>query len=127
MSPMLRHRPPVAGCERRPTWIRNLAGFIGLAALMIALVAWLRADMNGRMDRLETAHAERFGRIETAQAEQIAMLSKQSAMLSGIGECLTRIEATLSDTARRCPNTANAWRASRAPWPAPSGVPSPNS
>ncbi len=112
----------------------DLAGFIGLAALMIALVAWLRADMNGRMDRLETAHAERFGRIETAQAEQSAMLSKQSAMLSeqgamlsGIGECLTRIEATLSDTARRCPNTANAWRASRAPWPAPSGAPSPNS
>ena len=79
----------------------DLAGFIGLAALMIALVAWLRADMNGRMDRLETAHAERFGRIETAQAEQGAMLSEHGAMLSGIGECLTRIEAMLSEHGER--------------------------
>ena len=51
----------------------DLAGFIGLAALMMALVAWLRSDMNGRMERL--------ARIETMQAEQ--------------GERLTRIEGTV--------------------------------
>ena len=41
------------------------AGFVGLGVLMTALVAWLRADMNGRMERLETAHTnERMARIE---------------------------------------------------------------
>ena len=59
------------------------AGFVGLGVLMTALVAWLRADMNGRMERLETAQAERFGRIEAVHVEQ--------------GERLTRIEATLSE------------------------------
>ena len=45
-------------------------GFLGLAALMIALFSWLRADITrlaGRMDRLEAAVSdlrERISRLE---------------------------------------------------------------
>ena len=82
----------------------DLAGFIGLAALMVTLVAWLRLDMGGRMDRLD----ERMGRIETTQAEHGAalsahgaMLSAHGAMLSEQGERLTRIEATQAEQGER--------------------------
>ena len=61
----------------------DLAGFIGLAALMVTLVAWLRIDMGGRMDRLETAQGERMDRLEATLAEH--------------GERLARIEATQSE------------------------------
>ncbi len=78
----------------------DLAGFIGLAALMVTLVAWLRIDMGGRMDRLD----ERMDRIEATQAEHGAalsahgaMLSAHSAMLSEQGERLTRIKATQAE------------------------------
>ena len=50
---------------------------------MVTLVAWLRADMNGRMDRLD----ERMDRIE--------------ATLSEHGERLARIEATQSELRER--------------------------
>ncbi len=72
----------------------DLAGFIGLAALMVTLVAWLRIDMNGRMDRLETAQGERLTRIE-------ATLSEHGATLSAHGERLIRIEATQHELRER--------------------------
>ena len=103
----------------------NLIGFIGLAALMVWLVVWLRAGMSERMDRVETAqaeppgrtetipsghdatlsgndatlsgHGERLTRIETVQTEQGERLARIEATLSGQGECLTRIEAALSE------------------------------
>ena len=73
------------------------AGFVGLGVLMTALVAWLRADMNGRMERLETAQAERFGRIEAVHVEQGERLTRIEAVQVEQGERLTRIEATLSE------------------------------
>ena len=93
----------------------DLAGFIGLAALMVTLVAWLRIDMGGRIDRLETAQGkrmdrldERMDRIEATQAEHGAalsahgaMLSAHGAMLSEQGERLTRIEATQAEHGER--------------------------
>ena len=75
----------------------DLAGFIGLAALMMALVAWLRSDMNGRMERLETAQAERFGRVEAVHAEQGERLARIETMQAEQGERLTRIEATQAE------------------------------
>ena len=61
----------------------DLAGFIGLAALMAALVARLRADIGGRLNRLATARAER------------------GATPSGIGERLTRVEAAQHESCER--------------------------
>ena len=52
----------------------DLAGFIGLAALMVALAAWLRADMNGRMDRIDErldGFDERAGRTRLARVETL--------------------------------------------------------
>ena len=64
---------------------------------MMALVAWLRSDMNGRMERLETAQAERFGRVEAVQAEQGERLARIETMQAEQGERLTRIEATQAE------------------------------
>ena len=44
--------------------IADWAGFIALAGLMVGLIAWLRADMNRRMDRLEVRLDGRMDRIE---------------------------------------------------------------
>ena len=37
---------------------------VALAALMVDLFAWLRQDMGGRIDRLESRTNERFDRLE---------------------------------------------------------------
>ena len=82
----------------------DLAGFIGLAALMVTLVAWLRIDMGGRMDRLdermdrlETAQGERMDRIEATLAEQGERLARIEAVQTEQGERLTRVEATQAE------------------------------
>ena len=72
----------------------DLAGFIGLAALMVTLVAWLRIDMGGRMDRLD----ERMNRLETAQGERMDRLE---ATLAEHGERLIRIEAAQNELRER--------------------------
>ncbi len=96
----------------------DLAGFIGLAALMVTLVAWLRIDMGGRMDRLDermdrieatlSEHGERLARIEAVQTEQgerltrvEATLAEHGAMLSAHGERLIRIEAAQNELRER--------------------------
>ena len=79
----------------------DLAGFVGLGVLMTALVAWLRADMNGRMERLETAHAERFGRIEAVQVEQGERLTRIETGQAEQGERLTRLEAGQAEQGER--------------------------
>ena len=82
----------------------DLAGFIGLAALMVTLVAWLRIDMGGRMDRLdermdriETAQGERMDRIEATLAEHGERLARIEAVQTEQGERLTRVEATQAE------------------------------
>ena len=42
----------------------DIAGFVGLAALLVTLVAWLCADMHRYMDRLESRLNERMARLE---------------------------------------------------------------
>ena len=37
---------------------------VGLAALMVGLFAWLRQDMGGRIERLESRTNDRFDRLE---------------------------------------------------------------
>ena len=93
----------------------DLAGFIGLAALMVTLVAWLRVDMGGRIDRLETAQGkrmdridermdridERMDRIEATLSEQGERLARIEAVQTEQGERLTRVEATLAEHGER--------------------------
>ena len=43
----------------------DVAGFVGLAALIVTLIAWLRADTHRYVDRLESRLSERMERFET--------------------------------------------------------------
>ena len=70
----------------------DLAGFIGLAALMVTLVAWLRIDMGGRMDRLEATQSELRERMDGLDAE----LHAARADLSRINERMARTEGTVA-------------------------------
>ena len=86
----------------------DLAGFIGLAALMVTLVAWLRIDMGGRMnrldermDRLEIAQGERMDRIEATLAEHGERLARIEATQAEQGERLTRVETALAEQGER--------------------------
>ena len=93
----------------------DLAGFIGLAALMVTLAAWLRIDMGGRIDRLETAQGkrmdrldermdrldERMDRIEATLAEHGERLARIEAVQTEQGERLTRVEATQAEQGER--------------------------
>ncbi len=42
----------------------DVAGFVGLAALIVTSIAWLRADMHRYVDRLESRLNERMDRFE---------------------------------------------------------------
>ena len=79
----------------------NLVAIIGLAVLTAVLVARLRADMNRRMDRLETAQAERLGQIEPTPSGHDAASPEIGATLSEHGERLTRIEAMQTEQGER--------------------------
>ena len=82
----------------------DLAGFIGLAALMVTLVAWLRVDMGGRLTRVEATlaeHGERLARIEAVQTEQGERLTRVEATQAEQGERLIRIEAAQNELRER--------------------------
>ena len=82
----------------------DLAGFIGLAALMVTLVAWLRIDMGGRLTRVEATlaeHGERLARIEATQAEHGERLTRVEATQAEQGERLIRIEAAQNELRER--------------------------
>ena len=70
----------------------DLAGFIGLAALMVTLAAWLRVDMGGRIDRLD----ERMGRIEATLAEHGERLIRIEAVQNELRERMDGPDAELS-------------------------------
>ena len=62
----------------------DMAGFVGIAALMIALVAWLRADMRGIERRLN----ERMDRIEAGQGELRERMARLEGMVDGLREAV---------------------------------------
>ena len=67
--------------------IADLAGFIGLAALMMGLFAWMRLDMG----RMEERIADRFERLEarvTAIEVRLAAVELGQARLEGLLEGL---------------------------------------
>ena len=63
----------------------DLAGFIGLAALIVTSVAWLRADTHRCMDRLESRLNERMNRFE-------ARMDRLEAGQGGLRERMARLE-----------------------------------
>ena len=58
--------------------IIEIGGFIGLAALMVGLFAWLRQDIN----RLET----RLSKVESRMDAQTSELRERMAKLEGLLE-----------------------------------------
>ena len=78
--------------------IADLAGFIGLAALMMALFAWVRLDMKAmregmreEMRRMEERINDRFERLEArvaAMEVRLAAVEHGQAKLEGLLEGL---------------------------------------
>ena len=75
------------------------SGFVMLAGLMVGLIAWLRADMNRRMDRLETVVSEireRVARLEVGQGELRGRMdrleNRMDRLEAGQGELRGRID-----------------------------------
>ena len=62
----------------------EIGGFIGLAALIVGLFAWLRQDIN----RLETRMDTRLSEVETHMNTQSSELRERMAKLEGLLEGL---------------------------------------
>ena len=79
--------------------IDDLGGFAALAALMIGLIAWLRADMNRRMDRLEARMNERMDGIEARLGERMdgieARMDRFETGLAELRERMARMEGMI--------------------------------
>ena len=73
----------------------NIAGFVGLAALLVTLIAWLRADTHRYMDRLESRLNERMDRfearmdrLEAGQGELRERMARLEGMVDGLREAV---------------------------------------
>ena len=73
----------------------DLAGFIGLAALLVTSVAWLRADTHRCMDRLESRLNERMhrfearmDRLEAGQGDLRERMARLEGMVDGLREAV---------------------------------------
>lgn len=62
----------------------EIGGFIGLAALIVGLFAWLRQDIN----RLETRMDGRLSEVKTQMNTQSSELRERMAKLEGLLEGL---------------------------------------
>ena len=73
----------------------DIAGFVGLAALIVTLIAWLRADTHRRVDRFESRLNERMDRFETrmdrleaGQGELRERMARLEGMVDGLREAV---------------------------------------
>lgn len=66
----------------------DMAGFIGLAALMVGLFAWLRADMHRHSAQLEARGNERMDRIDAGQGELRERLARMAGLVDGLREAV---------------------------------------
>ena len=62
---------------------------VGLAALMVGLFAWLRQDLGGRIERLESQTNERFDRLENRLAAVEHGQAKLEGLLEGLREAIS--------------------------------------
>ena len=60
----------------------EIGGFIGLAALLVGLFAWLRQDISKLSERITA--------VERSQAEIRERLAKLVGLLEGLREAITR-------------------------------------
>ena len=63
----------------------EIGGFIGLAALMVGLFAWLRQDIN----RLETRLSKVESRMDAQTSELRERMAKLGGLLEGLRESIT--------------------------------------
>ncbi len=63
----------------------EIGGFIGLAALMVGLFAWLRQDIN----RLETRLSKVESRMDAQTSELRERMAKLEGLLEGLRESIT--------------------------------------
>ena len=63
----------------------EVGGFIGLAALMVGLFAWLRQDIN----RLETRLSKVESRMDAQTSELRERMAKLEGLLEGLREAIT--------------------------------------
>ncbi len=70
----------------------DLAGFIGLAALIVTSVAWLRADTHRCMDRLESRLNERMDRFDARMDRLEARMDRLEAGQGELRERMARLE-----------------------------------
>ena len=70
----------------------DIAGFVGLAALLVTLIAWLRADTHRYMDRLESRLNERMDRFEERMDRFEARMDRLEAGQGELRERMARLE-----------------------------------
>ena len=70
----------------------DLAGFVGLAALIVTLIAWLRADTHRYMDRLESRLNERMDRFEERMDRFEVRMDRLEAGQGELRERMARLE-----------------------------------
>ena len=73
----------------------DIVGFVGLAALIVMSIAWLRADTRRYMDRLESRLNERLDRfearmdrLEAGQGELRERMARLEGMVDGLREAV---------------------------------------
>ena len=66
----------------------DIAGFVGLAALLVTSVAWLCADTHRYMDRLESRLNGRMDRLEAGQGELRERMARLEGMVDGLREAV---------------------------------------
>ena len=74
----------------------EIGGFIGLAALMVGLFAWLRQDINrletrmdARLSEIETRISEVETNMNTQSSELRERMAKLEGLLEGLRESIT--------------------------------------
>ena len=67
----------------------DIAGFVGLAALLVTSVAWLRADTHRYMDRLES---RLNGRMDERMDRFEAHMDRLESGQDGLRERMARLE-----------------------------------
>ena len=67
----------------------EIGGFIGLAALIVGLFAWLRQDINRLETRVDARLSEVEDRMDTQSSELRERMAKLEGLLEGLRESLT--------------------------------------
>ena len=70
----------------------DVVGFVGLAALLVTSIAWLRADTHRYMDRLESRLNERMDRFEARMDRFEAHMDRLEAGQGELRERMARLE-----------------------------------